>query len=201
MTYEEILKELKKTLDSNNIVWGIGGSFLLKIYELSSVANDIDLWVRPCDIQKVRNIFNEYEEVCNEINLPSELHFKMNYLGTEIDFVAAFIIKPNQYTFEYEISPNNIELKSYKDTGEIPLTSLEDWYFIYKLLKRNEKAEKIEKFLLEHQFDIQKIKSEVKKQNIPNYIKKDAKKMIKKFVNSLELTLPFVWKNEDNKDA
>jgi hypothetical protein len=194
MTYEEVIENLKDILNKNNIIWGIGGSFLLKIYNLSSVANDLDLWVRPYDLQKVRNIFREYEEICSEINLPSDLHFKMNYLGTQVDFVAAFIIKPNQNTFDYEISPKDIKLQSYGDTDEIPLTSLEDWYFIYKLLKRNEKAAKIETFLIEHKFNINKILSESKKQNLPKYIKKDAKKMVKKFVSSLQLPL---WENGD----
>lgn len=190
MSYEAILNRLKGDLNGNDIVWGVGGSFLLKLHELSSVVNDIDLWVRPCDMEKVRNIFRGYEEISSEISLPPELHFKMNYLGTEVDFVAAFIIKPNRCTFEYEISPNSIELRSYEDTGEIPLTCLEDWYFIYKLLKKNAKAERIEEFLLEHQFDIGRIRSEALSQRIPKYIKRDARRMIKRFAASLQLSLP-----------
>jgi len=194
MTYEETIDNLKAILNNNNIVWGIGGSFLLKLYNLSSTVNDLDLWVRPNDLQKVRNIFREYEEIGSEINLPPDLHFKMDYLGTQVDFVAAFIIKPNQNTFDYEISPKDIQFQSYGDTDEIPLTSLEDWYFIYKLLKRNDKAAKIEKFLIEKKFNINKILSETKKQNLPKHIKNDAKKMVKKFVSSLQLPL---WKNEN----
>ena len=69
-----ILKELSEQLNHHNITWGIGGSCLLMLYNLYSEPNDLDLWVQPDDMLKVRELFAAYEEIQTDIPLPEELH-------------------------------------------------------------------------------------------------------------------------------
>lgn len=140
MVNQATLKLLINELNSHNIIWGVGGSYLLQLYELYSDPNDLDLWVQPCDMCRIREIFKQYTEVETHIPLPKELHFKMVYIDIEVDFVACFITKPNQHQFTYKIAPNNIRTIVLKNGIEIPCTFLEDWYIIYRLLKRDDKA-------------------------------------------------------------
>ena len=138
------LTKLSEVLSSNKIVWGVGGSFLLQIYGLYANPNDIDIWVRPSDMARVKQLFKNYKEIETNINLPEEYHFKMNYYDLDVDFIACFIIKPNQNIFTYYISPKNIKTIKINEDLDIPCTYLEDWYIIYKLLKRESKAAIIE---------------------------------------------------------
>ena len=146
-----ILDRLAKELSINDIIWGVGGSYLLQIYNLYSEPNDLDLWVQPCDIPKIRNIFKGFEEVNTDIPLPEEFHFKMKYYDVEVDFVACFIIKPNQKKFTYNILPENINMMTLENGIKIPCTFLEDWYIVYKLLRREKKAALIENVFREKQ--------------------------------------------------
>ena len=147
-----ILKDLSRQLNRHKITWGLGGSCLLMLYNLYSAPNDLDLWVQPDDIEKVREIFAEYEEISTDIPLPKELHFKMLFHNVEVDFVACFIIKPNQHQYRFDICPKNIRMITIGDM-QIPCTYLEDWFIIYHLLNRTGKARLIQDYFTEHQVE------------------------------------------------
>lgn len=147
-----VLKKLSKQLNEHNITWGIGGSCLLMLYDLYKEPNDLDLWVKPSDMAKVRELFGGYEEIQTDIPLPKELHFKMLFCGVEVDFVACFIVKPNQYQFEYNISPENIRMITIGDI-QVPCTYLEDWFIIYRLLKKDDKAKIIQEYFNNQQIE------------------------------------------------
>jgi len=138
-----IFKPLSETLNNYHIIWGIGGSCLLQLYNLYDDPNDLDLWVQPSDMPQVKEIFCGFEELKSNLPLPEEYRFKIKYFDLEVDFIACFMTKPNQHRFEYKIEPNNIKLIDYEGF-KIPCTYLEDWYIIYRLLGRNEKADLIQ---------------------------------------------------------
>lgn len=150
-----VLKKLSKQLNESSITWGIGGSCLLMLYDLYNEPKDIDLWIKPSDMVKVRELFREYEEIQTDIPLPKELHFKMLFCGVEVDFVACFIIKPNQYEFKYDICPENIHMITIGDI-QVPCTYLEDWFIIYRLLKKDDKAKIIEEYFSNQQIQFDK---------------------------------------------
>lgn len=154
MTSKQVLYKLSKTLKNNNITWGIGGSYLLYLHGLYDNPEDIDLWINPEDIKTVRTIFREFEEIDTEIPLPKELHFKMLYYEVEVDFVACFMTKPNQYDFMYTIDANNIEEISIGKNKTVPCTYLEEWYIVYKLLHREDKAKIIESYFNKHEIKL-----------------------------------------------
>ena len=169
------LSELAHTLNDNHIKWGIGGSYLLKIYDLVDDPNDLDLWVDPIDIVRVREIFDQYDEIYTSIPLPPNLHYKIKYRNTEVDFVGCFSVKPNQRSFKYNISPTNIKMIQL-DEIEVPCTYLEDWYIVYRLLKRDEKAEMIKKFFKKHSFELSHsaIDDSIEISNLPKYLTKEV---------------------------
>lgn len=137
--------KLSKILNEKNIVWGIGGSTLLEHYGLYCDPNDLDLWIHPNDIDRAKRLFKDFKRIDTKIYLPDKYHFKIQYYDIEVDFVACFMIKPNQYEFTFNITPSNLQY-IHEDGTDIPITYLEDWYIIYKLLKREDKARIIEKY-------------------------------------------------------
>lgn len=175
------LMSLSKELNRHNIIWGIGGSYLLQLHNLYSDPNDLDLWVQPSDIQNIREIFKDFKEIETDIPLPKELHFKMMYYDIEVDFVACFITKPNKYQFTYNIEPENIKMVDL-DGMKIPCTYLEDWYIVYRLLNRNHKADLIQKVFSEKKIPLDEhaIQRAIdnKQTKIPIRLKKDVYELI-----------------------
>lgn len=175
------LKRISDDLNQNHIVWGVGGSCLLQLYNLYLEPNDLDLWVQPCDMYKIREIFKDYEEIPTEIPVPEEFHYKIKYDNLEVDFIACFITKPNQYKFEYSINPANIKMVVLDDI-KIPCTYLEDWYIIYRLLNRNDKANLIQETFKRQKLELnmQAIEDAInsKQVKIPIRIKTDVYKLI-----------------------
>ena len=204
MINQQTLNRLSQMLSNENIVWGIGGSYLLQLYNLYSNPNDLDVWVKPSDMPKVRQLFRAYEEIETEIaSLPPKYHFKMRFYDVEVDFVACFIVKPNQKTFTYHISPQNIDYLMLDNNVEIPCTFLEDWYIVYKLLKRNEKAKIIEDVFREKRIKMSERALDLsitsKHNTIPKYIIKDASNLI---FSSLQLSLfDPIPQPEENENA
>lgn len=176
-----ILKEVSAKLKKHNITWGIGGSCLLTLHDLYSKPNDLDLWVQPSDMQNVRNIFSDYEELSSNIPLPRELHYKILYNKVEVDFVACFIVKPNQHEFKYNILPDNIHMITVGDI-DVPCTYLEDWFIIYRLLRRDDKAQLIQNYFRSQKIEFNEaaIERAIKNENIslPHRIIVDVDKLI-----------------------
>lgn len=147
MINSNTLYKLVQILDRNNIICGVGGSYLLQLYDLYDEPDDVDFWISPNDVSKVKEIFSEYEEIQEKIQLPEEYHFKIMFYDIKVDFVACFIVKPNKNQYWYNISPDNVKMVDIKDGQRLPCTSLEDWYIVYKLLRREDKANIIEKHI------------------------------------------------------
>jgi len=176
------LKLLIDMLNDNGITWGVGGSFLLQVHELYSEPNDLDLWVQPSDIPRVRNIFHGYDEIKTNIQLPEEMRFKMLFHDMEVDFVSCFMTKPNRNKFVYQIKPCNIRIVKLSYGVDVPCTLLEDWYIIYRLLRRNDKAELIRQVFEKKNIDINKNAIELavssKENKLPRYFKRDIPRLV-----------------------
>lgn len=198
-----VLIKLAEVLNNNQIVWGIGGSYLLQLHGIYSNPNDLDIWVQPKDMHKTKELFSSFERIGTSIQLPEKYHFKMKYYDTEVEFISCFIVVPNKNKFEYYISSDNIRIKTLDNGFKIPCTYLEDWYIVYKLLGREEKARIIEKVFTEkkEKLSINAIYESLKdeKNCVQKRVVADIQKLI---INSLQLTLfdeKKVGNNNENK--
>lgn len=190
MINQKVLIEISKILSNNNIIWGIGGSYLLQLYNLYSNPDDLDLWIKPTDMEKVKKIFENYEEIKTHIPIPPELHFKINYNDVEIDFVACFIVRPNKNKFIYHIRPENIRTFDMIDGTKIPCTYLEDWYIVYRLLKRDDKAEIIKNFFYKNKKSFSKKILQLSLNNPENKIPKKITRDVENLIwSTLQLSL------------
>lgn len=182
MINNETLSKLANMLNGNNIIWGIGGSYLLHIYGLYDTPNDLDIWIQPKDMGNVKKIFQDFEKIKSDIQLPEEYHLKIKFFDVEVDFVSCFIITPNQNKFNYNISPENVYDKCLINNAHIFCTTLEDWYLIYKILKRESKASIIEKVFIEKKipFSDKMMHANLSRidNNIQRRVKRDANKLI-----------------------
>ena len=174
--------DIAEKLNSLGVTWGVGGSYLLMIHELIDNPQDLDLWVSPDDMKKIRASFSNCIELQTDIMLPPELHYKILYKDIEVDFVACFKVKPNQYEFEYSINPDNIQKIKSKSGIDLPCTYLEDWYIVYRLLKRDDKANLIKIFFKKNKLSsfIDVLQNNIENENskLPRYITKDVQKLI-----------------------
>jgi len=188
----ETVNEINQYLNSRGIVWGVGGSYLLQLYGLYDNPSDLDLWVHPAYMKRVKALFSEFQQIETKIYLPEDYHFKIAFKDTEVDFVASFIIKPNQNEFEYDISERNVYYHSLNETIQVPCTFLENWYIIYRLLKRDDKANLIRSYLLNRDSLDQQSKEILRDSlntSIPRYLKKDIKALLKLYEAGVQLSL------------
>lgn len=182
MVNPRTLSSVVDILKENQIRCGIGGSYLLQLYDLCDEPNDVDFWVYPNDIQKVRSIFREYEEIIEKIQLPAQYHYKIRYYDIEVDFVACFITRPNQNEYIYNIKPESIEIITTPDGMQLPCTSLEDWYVVYKLLNKEKKASIIEKYIYKKDVNRtnQRLNMSIEDEDnkLPQRVKNDVKTLV-----------------------
>lgn len=190
MVNRDTLVKLAKILDENNIIWGVGGSYLLQLHGLYSNPDDLDIWAQPEDMPKIKELFSDFEQIDSAIQLPPEYHFKMMFYDTEVDFVSCFITIPNKGRFEYHISPSNIQMIELDDGFQVPCTFLEDWYIVYKLLNREKKAQIIEEVFTKKEKELYSeiIESSLgdKRNHMQQRVKKDAHNLI---INSLQMSI------------
>ena len=179
MINHNTLETLSNILNENRITWGVGGSYLLQLYNLYSEPSDLDLWIQPSDMHQIKQIFKDFKEIPTNIPLPKQYHFKIMFIDTEVDFIACFMTQPNQYKFVYKIETDNIHLIDY-DGIQVPCTFLEDWYIIYRLLNKDDKANLIQHFFMENNIVMDEgvVQRAITKQScIPIRIKDDVRKL------------------------
>lgn len=191
MIRQRILCSLIDTLDKEHITWGVGGSFLLSLHNLYDNPNDIDLWVELADLNKLKSLFHDFEELDNDIPMSDGYRFRIMYYDIEVDFVACFKTKPNQHIFKFLINPDNLQIVEHNGMS-IPCTYLEDWYIIYRLIGKDDKAEIIKNVFESQRIQINYVAIEEaiynKQITLPLRIKDDVWNLIK---ISTQLSIPF----------
>lgn len=94
--------------------------------------------------------------------------------------MAGFIINHECGSYEYKFDQKSITLKKYLKNIEIPLTSPEDWYIIYQLLKnRQTKVELIENYLLKYGIKNKFLLERALVQNLPYHVKLKIKNLMR----------------------
>ena len=136
-------------------------------------------------------IFNNYEQIKTDIYLPEEYHYKIKYYDVEVEFVACFIVKPNK-EFEYYIKPKFIKEYKLENGTTIPCTMLLDWYIIYRLLKRDDKADLIKKFFLNNNIEFNNIEfnflTRFHESKVPIQLREDVGKFLETYYSKFQIS-------------
>lgn len=182
-----VLVKIGENFNNANILWGVGGSLLLKKYNLIQKVNDIDIIVDYKDINKVIQIMNdlgEFKETKPQINYGTKKFLEYTIDGIDIDIMSVFIIKNPSFQYEFYFDKRSITNHDKIGHTIIPYTSLEDWYVAYMLMEgREEKTLLIEEYLYKNGIKHKELIERAIKQDIPL----DEKDRIKKLIFRREL--------------
>lgn len=180
---DDVVISLAKHLNKENIIWGIGGSYLLKEYGIVDEVHDLDIIVSEEDVKKTVEILDSIAErktipVKNEYRTK---HFHVySYRGVSIDVMSTFRIEHENGVYEFLLDDQSIVLKQQKQGVIIPFTSLEDWLIAYKLMKgRGEKVELIEDYFRTEGLNHRELLERTIKQELPEEIREYIRNILK----------------------
>lgn len=135
---DELVMQIGRLLNENNILWGIGGSYLLKSYGIVTEVHDLDILVAEKDIHKAILVL---DTVAERKIIPIKEEYKTGYFyvysykGLSIDVMSTFRIEHSEGVYEFVLDALSIVQQKNKDGTLLPFTSLEDWIIAYKLMK------------------------------------------------------------------
>jgi len=143
-----ITREFRKA----DIHWGIAGSKLLNFYGITETVNDLDLIVTIEDVDSALLILDKMGtriEIPNKSEYFTESFTRYLIDGIELDMMANFKIKHEAGIYDFQFD-RTTKVQTFQLEEElIPLTSLEEWYIAYLLMKnRDSKAQIIEEYFL-----------------------------------------------------
>lgn len=151
----QVLNELSyigQKLNEKGIIWGVGASVLLALYELVDECNDIDILVDMNDIEMADRILSSIGIKNKSIevkNYSTQYFYEYKIRGFDVDVMAGLAINHSEGTYEQAFDYSCISDSKLINGVEIPLSSLEDWYVIYQLIPNRElKVNIIEDYLL-----------------------------------------------------
>ncbi|MCF7930584.1 MAG: hypothetical protein K9L02_03630 [Acholeplasmataceae bacterium] len=173
---------IAQKLNSEGIMWALGGSSVLKKHELVETVNDIDILVSKKDIEKANQILSN-------IGTKIEVQPNPNYLTTyfysyiimkfKVDLMCDFKIKYENQVYSYLFDESSITSSDDIAKEHIYYTSLEDWYVLYRLMGReDEKVKNLEKHFELHGIKNPKLLSRTL-ENVPKDLKLKIKYQLK----------------------
>jgi len=137
---ERTLTEIARHLNERGIVWGIGGSLVLKHHGIVKSARDIDILVTLEGLEAADEELSSLGHKQTKMTSPL---FQTTYFyeyvinGIEVDLMCDFkIVRDPLYTYPFDAE--SVVSADFIDDVRIPYTSLEDWYILYQLMNRND---------------------------------------------------------------
>ncbi len=178
-----VLKKVAKELNTLNCNWGVGGSLLLYFHGIVSSPKDIDILIEAKDIKKTKKFM---DDIGKNLNFPSKEPFRTKEFcgydieGTCIELIGDFkIALDDSGVYEFMLDHHAIVKTIELEDAKIPLTSLEDWFVAYMVMKDPKKRVPLIKkhftqFGIKHPYLLERNL----KQDLPKYIKDEIKKVL-----------------------
>lgn len=178
------LAKIGEKLNSENIIWGVGGSMLLSFYGLIKNPNDIDIVVSLDDItvaEKVLDSIGSKTIIPESSNYSTEYFYKYIVDKVKLDVMSGFKLNFYNGFYEYRFDKSSTSDTRKISGADIPLCALEDWYILYQLIPNKEyKASIIEEHLITNGIKNKCILEEVAKSNLPKNAKERIFKLLEK---------------------
>jgi len=148
----KLIKKIVTEFGKAHIHWGIGGSQLLKFYGITETVNDLDLLIALEDIDAallVLDSLGKRIEIPHKSEYITESFTRFQIDGIEVDVMANFKIEHEAGIYDFQFDKSTKVKTVIVDEVPFPLTSLEEWYIAYLLMKdRDSKVGMIEAYLL-----------------------------------------------------
>ena len=136
---KDVLKKVANGLNKLNCTWAIGGSVMLNHFGLVESPNDIDILI---DASQAKQIKEFMDSIGAYVKLPSKSPFKTEeFFGYIVDdvmveFLGDFKIElENGKVYEFILDEEAIKEYIMIDGIKVNLTTLEDWFVAYSVMK------------------------------------------------------------------
>jgi DNA-3-methyladenine glycosylase I len=148
-----VLARIGRALEAAGILWAVGGSAMLYRHGIVDDFHDLDLVVGAQDAQKadaVLSALGTVQEKAPSDTFASDFYRSYEIEGVEVDAMAGMVIISDGRPCRYLFDEDSITGRWPVNGVHIPLAALEDWYILYLLMGRAEKAERIRGHLERH---------------------------------------------------
>ncbi|WP_099190857.1 nucleotidyltransferase domain-containing protein [Tepidibacter mesophilus] len=178
-----VLRKIAEGLNKLNCTWAIGGSVVLNHYGLVENPNDIDILIdanHKDEIKKFMDTIGTY------IELPSKEPFKTKeFFGyivedTMVEFLGDFKIDLGEgKIYEFVLDDDAIKDCMIIDNIKVNLTTLEDWYVAYSVMKDPKKRiPLLKEYLKKSGIKYRNLLERNLNQNLPDNIKLDIENIL-----------------------
>ena len=146
----EVLYQVAKELNKNNISWAIGASVLLYLKGIVLEFNDLDIVLEVKDVEKTKTIFKDLNATLypskDNSGYKTTCFLEYNLNGVDIDLMAGFKIELDGVVHDCSFKASDVkEYAKIKDV-DIPLDDLNNWERYYLLMKRLNKVALIQNY-------------------------------------------------------
>ncbi len=181
---KEILKRIANGLNELNCTWAIGGSVILNQFGLVESPKDIDILIDASQAEEVKAFMNT---IGTYVELPSKSPFKtVEFFGYMVDdimveFLGDFKIElEDGKVYEFILDKDAIKEFMIVDGVKVNLTTLEDWFVAYGVMKDPKKRvpllkEYFKKNGIEHR---QLLERNLNNNNIPMSVKLEIESIL-----------------------
>lgn len=150
LALDTALVKIALAFESEEIIWGVGGSRLLLAHGIASASRDLDLLVTEGTAERAKELLQSIGTgVAGLPKAPfcSRTFMQFTVDGTETDLIAGYRISHEAGVYEQQFSAESVTGSLVLGGAHVPLTALEDWYVTYQLYPaKAQKAEQIEAY-------------------------------------------------------
>ncbi len=181
---QAVLKQIAQKLDEHECLWGVGGSVVLHHFGLVASPNDIDLLVKAKDALKIKTFMDDIgKPLPRAFKEPfrTEAFFAYDIDGLRVEFLGDFKIKlADDTTYEFILDEQAICEKMVIDDYDIKLTTLEDWFVAYQVMKDPKKrVPLIKQYFKTHQISHRHLLTRNLNQNpLPEVVKQEINDLL-----------------------
>ena len=151
MPMDRTLCRVAGALNGSGVLWGVGGSRLLREYGLIELPNDIDILVNLANAEAAAAVLGAMGEAlpCGQ-NPTYATRFFRRYIvdGIGVDLMAGFAIRHADGQYDYVFDGASVPVRREVEGIQVPFAALEDWFVAYQLIPGKEaKADRIGEYL------------------------------------------------------
>lgn len=139
---EEILAKIARRMNAQNLLWGVGASFVLFHHGIGETPGDIDIFVAENSWKPAFDMLSDLAS--RQGDRPSEIfpsrHFaEFSVEGVEVDLICGFRIRHTEGIYEYFLDEDSMTSERQVCGEAVPICSPEDWLLLYALMPGREK--------------------------------------------------------------
>ncbi|MBS3972617.1 MAG: hypothetical protein KGZ84_06360 [Erysipelotrichia bacterium] len=176
------MNTLIELFTNHDIFYAVGGSWMLKHMGLEITPHDIDIFMHENDIQKAVNLCLEVALLQPPIASGPFLtpyFYRFHMKDTRVDLMANFGFAHEEGHYHAIFDELSIVKHIEKDGLSIPLMSLEEWFVMYEMMKREKQVKLIETYWSKYGIEFPHLLKRQLQLNIPIHVKTKIEELMK----------------------